>query len=180
MVVKSSSSQDFTWDDFGLKLHFRKDSLPEGMEQCTIDIKASLSGQYELPEDSHLVSAVFWLRCESVQKFTRPVTLEIQHCARSKNISKLSIVKAVCSQKQLPYTFRPLGGGTFTSHSSYGIIELNGFSGVAVSYEGSSVDVRSYLISLLCKEVRRPPHYLVEVYIAVIWSLKAHHTVSYT
>ena len=108
------------------------------MEQCTINIKASLAGQYEFPDNHHLVSAIFWLHCETVHKFTRPITVEIQHCARSENIDKLNLnfVRAVCSQKHLPYTFKQLGGD-FTSHSTYGVIELNSFSGLAVTQEGS-------------------------------------------
>ena len=142
MVMYSSHYQQITWEGYGLSLHIPKGCLPAGMEQCTINIKASLAGQYEFPENSHLVSAVFWLRCKDVHKFTRPITVEIQHCAKSENLPNLQIVRAICSQKQLPYTFKQLPGGNFSRHSSYGVIELNSFSGVGVVQKGS--DQRQY------------------------------------
>ena len=113
-------------------------------------------------------------------KFTKPVTVEMQHCARSENVAnlKLKFVRAVCSQKQLPYTFKELGED-FTRHSSYGVVEVNGFSGVAITQEGS--EDRSYLVNLLYKEVKgHPTRCIVDVYIAVItWNVDSQHTVCY-
>ena len=77
-----------------------------GIDQCTIYIKASLAGEYEIPEDSSLVSAIFWLRCEPQCTFTKPITVEIQHCSTKQDLSRLKIVRAFCSQKQLPYKFK--------------------------------------------------------------------------
>ena len=106
VVYSSSRDQQITWPGYGLRINIPKGCLPAGMEQCTINIKASLAGQYEFPENSHLVSAVFWFHCEDVHKFTRPITVEIQHCAKSENVTnlKLSFVRAICSQKQLLQT----------------------------------------------------------------------------
>ena len=125
VVVYSSHAQQITWEGFGLKLHIQEGSLPEGMEKTSIQIRASWAGQYEFPENSHLVSAIFWLRCENVREFMKPITVEIQHCAKSENITNLnlSFVRAVCSQKQLPYTFKQLPRGNFTSHSSWTTLE---------------------------------------------------------
>ena len=108
--------------------------------------------------------------------FTRPITVEIQHCARSENVDKLDLgfVRAVCSQKHLPYTFKQLGGD-FTSHSSYGVIELNSFSGVAVTQEGS--EDREYCSRLFymysSQEVQD-----CEIHFVVTWNVEAHLTVS--
>ena len=148
VVVHSSGAQQITWEGFGLKLHIDEGSLPAGIDQCTLTIKASLAGQYEFPDNSYLVSAIFWLRCEPMCKFTKPVTVEMQHCARSENVAnlKLKFVRAVCSQKQLPYTFKELGGD-FTRHSSYGVVEVNGFSAVAITQEGSKPE-REYCSQL--------------------------------
>ena len=174
VVVYSSHSQQITWEGFGLKLHIHEGSLPAGMEQCILQIKASLAGQYEFPENSHLVSAIFWLRCETVHKFTRPITVEIQHCAKSKNI-KLSFVRAVCSQKQLPYTFQQLLGVNFTGHSSYGVIELNSFSGVGLTQEGS--EEREYCSRLFYMPMTwKIPNQ--EIHFVISWNVEAHLTVS--
>ena len=180
VVVHSFDAQQITWEGFGLKLHIDEGSLPAGIHQCTLTIKASLAGQYEFPDNSYLVSAIFWLRCEPMCKFTKPVTVEMQHCARSENVAnlKLKFVRAVCSQKQLSYTFKELGGD-FTRHSSYGVVKVNGFSGVAITQEGS--EERSYLANLLYKEVKgRPTRCIVDIYIAVTWNVDSHYTVCFS
>ena len=174
VVVYSDHDQQITWPGYGLKLNIPKGCLPAEMKHCTINIKASLAGQYEFPENSHLVSAIFWLRCLDVDKFTKPITVEIQHCAKSENVTnlKLSFVRAICSQKQLPYTFKQLPGGNFTSHSSYGVIELNSFSGVGVTQEGS--EDREYCSQLFY--IGYP--YLCKIHFVVSWNVEAHLTVS--
>ena len=172
VVVYSSHAQQITWEGFGLKLHIQEGSLPAGMEQCILQIKASLAGQYEFPENSHLVSAIFWLRCETLHKFTKPITVEIQHCAKSENIRNLKFTRAICRQKQLPYTFNQLPRGNFTSHSSYGIVELNSFSGVGITQEGS--EDREY-----CSQVfylGQPS--LCQIHFVVTWNVEAYLTVS--
>ena len=179
MKVHSFGAQQVTWKEYGLKLHIHEGSLPASIDQCTLTIKASLAGQYEFPENSYLVSAIFWIRCEPMCKLTKPVTVEMQHCARSENVAnfKLKFVRAACSQKQLPYTFKELGGD-FTSHSSYGIIEVYGFSGLAIAQEGSKD--RIYLANLLSKEVIKsnPIRVLVEIFFVIIWNTNVHRTVS--
>ena len=173
VAVYSSRYQKIDWKGFGLQLHIDEDSLPAGMEQCTLKIMASLAGQYEFPENSCLVSAVFWLRCEPMCKFTKPVTVEIQHCAKSENVDnlKMKFVRAVCSQKQLPYTFKELRGGDFNRHSSYGVIQVNGFSGLAVTQEGS--EDREYCSQLFY--LGQPNS--CQIHFVVTWNTEAHLTV---
>ena len=175
VVVYSSHGQQIIWPGYGLRLNIPKGCLPAGMEKCTINIKASLAGQYEFPENSHLVSAIFWLRCEDVHKFTKPITVEIQHCAKSENVTNLSFVRAVCSQKQLPYTFKQLPWGNFTSHSSYGVIELNSFSGVGVIQEGLTAERHYYsklfYLSNYCLGGHR-------IDFIIMWNTEAHINVS--
>ena len=129
-----TQEDSFEWKGYGLRLHVPKDSLPASVEACRLNIKASFSGQFQLPEDLDLLSPVMWIKapCE----FTKPVTLEIQHCALREDeaaLSSLSFVSAKCSQRDLPYRFRQVDGGVFTTHSSYGSIQLSHFSGFAVT-----------------------------------------------
>ena len=170
-VVVTNDPQSFTWEGYGLKLHIPKGCLPVGMEQCTINIKASLAGQYEFTENSHLVSAVFWLHCEPRCRFTEALTLELDHCAKLENIDLLKIhfVRAVCSQKHLPYAFDKLGG---TFNNSCGAIELNSFSGVAITQEGS--EEREYCAMLFYLIAR----YELFIHFIVTWNTKTHLTVS--
>ena len=163
----------FEWEGYGLKLHVPEGSLPVGMGECKINIKASVSGQFQLLENSVLLSPVFWISPSC--KFTRPVTLEIQHCALREEtvLSHLSFVSAKCSQRDLPYRFKQLNGGIFTTHSSYGSIQLNHFSGVGVT--GSEETPRLYCAHLYhtIKQIDDWRYYL-----AITQDLEAHITVS--
>ena len=143
----------FEWEGYGLKFHVPEGSLPTGMEEARVNIRASLSGQFQLPEDSDLLSPVFWISAPC--KFTKPITLEIQHFALREDetvLSDLSFVSANCSQSGLPYRFRRVDGGVFTKCSSYGSIQLNHFSGNAVI--GKKGRPRSYCAHLYHKMKR--------------------------
>ena len=174
VVVHSSQGQLFEWSS--LRLHIHKDSLPKNLHQCTIYIKASLAGDYEIPENSSLVSAVFWLRCEPQCAFTKPITVEIQHCSTKQDLSRLKIVRAFCSQKQLPYKFKPLGG-RFDADTSYGAIEVNSFSGVGV-IEENPVSERMYYSQLFYRSYHshQQTH---EIHITFTWNTDTHINVSY-
>ena len=66
-------------------------------------------GQFHIPDDSQLVSCIYWLCCS--QKFAKPVNLEIEHCALihdSSQYSSLRFIAAKCSQAELSYQFRVL------------------------------------------------------------------------
>ena len=80
-----------------------------------------------MPPDCELISAVYWVY--SPHKFTKPLTLEIQHCAvlsSDQQCSQLAFVSTKCTQKELPYMFRMRDGGVFSHHSSYGSLSLSG------------------------------------------------------
>ena len=174
VVVHSSQGQIVEWSS--LRLHIHKDSLPKNLHQCTIYIKASLAGDYEIPENSSLVSAVFWLRCEPQCTFTKPITVEIQHCSTKQDLSRLKIVRAFCNQKQLPYKFKPLGG-KFDTATSYGAIEVNSFSGVGV-VEENPVSERMYYSQLFYRSYHshQQRH---EIHITFTWNTDTHINVRY-
>ena len=169
----TNDQQTFFWKDYGLMLRIQEGSLPAGMNQCTIAIVVSIAGLYQFPENSHLVSGVFWFRCEPSCKFMKPLSMEIQHCARPENISKLHFVKASCSQKSLPYTFQQQRGGRFTKRD--GILELESFSGGAITQEGS--EDREYIARLF---YLNPTTSKCFIDMVVTWNLKAHLSVSDT
>ena len=141
-LVISTKECFFEWDGHGLRLGISEDSLPTDMDECRINIKASLSGPFLLPEDSDLLSPVFWI--SALCKFKKPVTLELQHCASREEASfaDLNFISTKCSQKTLPYTFKQLDGGRFSTDSSYGSIQLSHFSGITVT--GRKRTPRSY------------------------------------
>ena len=75
----------------------------------TLCIQASLSGDYQLPDDSVLVSGVYWLSLHPpVERFYKKVTITIQHCASDNDSAELSFITAQCTQRLLPYCFKTL------------------------------------------------------------------------
>ncbi|XP_064391958.1 uncharacterized protein LOC135339662 isoform X4 [Halichondria panicea] len=170
-VIVTNSSQTFVWDGHGFKLHIPQDSLPAGVDQCRLDIMASVAGRYQFPDNLQLVSGVFWLRPHPPDPFQKLLTVEIQHCAKMTGSTKLSFVKALCSQESLPYTFKQLERrGLFADQTSYGSLELSRFSGLAVT--GEDVE-RVYTASLyyLGSELHSR-----EIHFVVSWNDAIHRT----
>jgi len=115
-------------------LHAPKGSLPEGLDQCDVKVKVSLSGQFDLPENSELVSAVYWVY--SPHLFLEPLTVEIQHCTAittPTQCAQLTFIRTKCTQKELPYSFKELDSGSFKPNTPYGSISITHFSGIGVA-----------------------------------------------
>ena len=166
--VVTHNADVFKWEEYGLELCVAEDSLPKDMDKCEIRIKASIAGQYQLPETFSLVSAVFWLRCEPMCKFSKAITMKMEHCARSEN-AKLSFVRTYCTPKKLPYTFEKIGG-CFTKTD--GTIELKHFSGVGIGGDpNQEYCARIFYLS-------QPGITIYNIDFTVTWNLKAHRTVS--
>ena len=127
-ILVTNQSQNFHWVGYGLKLYVPQKALPADLEECNLLIKVGISGQFTLPQNTSLVSAVYWLDSEPRCKFSKHLTVEIQHCALSSQMSRLNFAAAVCSQSPLPYTFKILKGGEFNRQSTYGCIQLQHFS----------------------------------------------------
>ena len=176
-VLITNQAQTFHWADYGLKLHVPQGALPAGLEECRLFIKVGLSGQFVLPQNTSLVSAVYWLDSEPQCKFLLPLSLEMQHCAMSSQTSRLSFALARCSQKTLPYTFEILDGGEFSSLSDYGCIQLQHFSLITLLKRKilgrDNVRYRARLYYIKREENLRDIHFVI------IKDLKAHLKVRY-
>ena len=131
-LLVTNKAQTFNWAGYGLKLHIPQGSLPTELDQCRLHIKVGLSGQFALPQNTTLVSAVYCLDSEPRCKFSEAILVEVQHCAKPAQRSRLSFVRAKCSQKDIPYTFKTLDG-VFTQQTNFGCISLNGFSIISVA-----------------------------------------------
>jgi hypothetical protein len=176
-LIITNAPQTFVWEGYGLKLGIPKDCLPSGMEQCSVTIKASVSGEYKFPDNTHPVSPIFWLRCEPrFKKFTLPISVGIQHCGKSKDVSKLSLVKACCSQADLPYSFKQLQGSQFYGEGSYsyGATELTSFSGVGVAQD--ELEEKEYVARLFYLHQKTSTHVII-IHFVVTWNNETHLTV---
>ena len=139
---------DFHWEGHGFKVHIPVGAIRRERGRVTLCIQASLSGDYQLPDDGVLVSGVYWLSLyPHVGRFDKKVTISLQHCA-SDDDSSISFVTAKCTQETLPYTFKPLPGGSFDV-SKEGTILVDHFSAVATAAHHNSISdyaVCSYYI----------------------------------
>ena len=169
-MVVTNSVQFFYWSGYGFKLNILQGSLQAGVDQCVLHISVSFTGHYQLPDGQELVSPIFWVYPDPFCQFQQKVTVEIQHCAKMTDITKLTFVKATCSQKSLPYIFKKLEGcGSFSKQSSYGSLELNHFSGFGVA--GEDVE-RLYTASLYY--LNHSESVSTVIHFVVSWNLDAH------
>ena len=131
-LVVTNEAMNFQWEDHGFKLHVPENALPGSISEYSVNIRVSLAGQFELPENYELVSAVYWVKTGS---FTKPVTIEVQHCANFRTTNQLCFVCTSCAQKSLPYKFKVINGGSFSCHSKYGVLSTTNFSGIGIAKE---------------------------------------------
>ena len=130
----------------------------------TTHIRASLSGEYKLPDNRVLVSEVFWLSLDPpVEIFHKKVTLTLQHCALDDD-SALTFITS--TQDNPPYTFLPLPGGSF-SESGHGTIDVDHFSPF-----GLIGTRKSYAFCTFYLPIEKPKTH--EVHITVTPNLKIH------
>ena len=175
-------AHSFNWRRFGFKIHLPDQALPPGVNECQLHIKASLSGQFQFPEDTECVSGIYWIACPYT--FEKPVTVEIQHCVTKpehlQHPSSLTFIVAKCTQEDLPYQFKTLDGGVFSSNSRYGSIGLTQFSGVGVAFQSlmqlfGLKNVRSYCAQLYYSSIGV---HSWEVNFAITLDLELHIAVS--
>jgi len=174
-VITGNHSHSFEWQGYGLKLHISEEAIPADPTECRIDIKAGLSGQFSFPEESQLVSCVYWIACS--QKFLKSVTLDIEHCAAvqdSSQSSSLCFVAAKCSQTDLPYQFKELKQATFSLQSSFGSVRVSQFSFFGIIAYKTFWWLRRYSAIFYYKEKDINEWWL---YFFVTWDLPGCHKV---
>ena len=130
----TNSEQSFNWSGYGFKLDIPPDSLPSGVDRCLLHITASIAGQYQFPDNKELVSAIYWVRCDLPCLFQQKLTIAVQHCTVVEGSTNLTFVRASSHKKEFVYySFETIEDcGSFTSHSSYGSLQLDHFCGVGV------------------------------------------------
>ena len=130
LEVVGDKPQKVEWPGYGFFIEVPEGAVPPGVT-VSVGVKVIMAGQFKIPENSQLISAIYWVSSSVV--FLKEVAVNIQHCAIIHNedqCSKFKFIIAKCSQKELPYAFREREG-LFNSHTQYGTIKLKQFSIVA-------------------------------------------------
>ena len=130
----TQKAEVFNWSEYGITISAPENSIPKYLRNTPsvlLNVRVSLSGPFQLGA-SKLMSAVYWLCPNFRCKFAKPLELTVEHCAHLTHPDdhhKLTFLRTKCNQKDLPYTFKEIGGN-FTAQS--GTVALQSFSGVAV------------------------------------------------
>ena len=175
---------DFHWKGHGLKLYIPADALTlntPAPEPITMTIRASINGQFLLPSDLELVSGIYWVSFS--KRFSKPVTLSVQHCCNLEDadqVSSLCFVTTKCTQEELPYNFKKMtGSSAFSTESCYGTIELTHFCGVGIGRYTQEVIARvrwnKRYIAQVFSITREEGSRLIRV--PVIWDLELYRKV---
>ena len=132
-LIQEDKPQLMNWERFGLRIGVEEDSLSSS-ETVEIATAALVGGQFKFPENTVLVSAVYAVTVS--KRLLKPLRLEIQHCVDltgQPGLSKyLKFAIAPMSTHSLPYQFRIIEGGEFSSDSRYGSIQRKEFSYVCI------------------------------------------------
>ncbi len=135
-TVKISNMEcNLKLDGHGFQLSAKRNTLPSGLDSCSLEISPSISGDYQFPDTLKPVSAVYWIRCEPRDiTFQQPILAQIQHCAKRGSSKHLSFCRAEYSKdSEPPYVFRRVDGHvSFSDDNYFGTIELDHFSGVCI------------------------------------------------
>ena len=92
--------QVLEWSGYGFYIEVPEGALPPGVT-ASVRVRAILGGQFKLPENSQLISALYWVSCS--EEFLKEVAVNIEHCADVENVKQSSsfrfIIAKICSQK---------------------------------------------------------------------------------
>ena len=133
LVIDDQKAESFVWEGYGLKMEIPAHAAgPSGATPLEIGMVAMISGQFEFPPGSQLVSGVYAVG--SSRKPARPVVLQMEHSVDMQSLQEgmsLCFNRASPSQHPPPYKFEYLDQGDFPISSRYGSIQLEEFSFIA-------------------------------------------------
>ena len=121
------------WEKYGLRIGVQKESLSSS-ETVEAAVVVLVGGQFELPPNTVLVSAVYAVSLS--KPLLKRLKLEIQHCVdltgQPDLAQYLKFAIAPVSTPSLPYQFSIVEGGEFSSNGGYGFIERKDFCLVCI------------------------------------------------
>ena len=142
----TNEEQDIVWEGYGLRLHIPPNSLPEGRSQFTLKMEVGLSGEFELPENGVLVSAVYsFSHNMGSEELHEPVIMEMEHCAS--NLDHLSFIKADAFSRK----FEVIQTSTCAYEKGKGTIKLFHFSSFAIVKFIRTHLLRMFIHEYCCK-----------------------------
>ena len=139
-LQRSAELHTIAWERFGFKLHILPGSFSE--DKLNITLGVSLSGNFDFPLNTTLVSAVYYI--ESSSKLLQPVTLEIEHCVLTEdeeNLRALSFASAAIHPGYPQYKFHSVSEGIFSNTNTWGSVQVSSFSLVSIILSRKSAPI---------------------------------------
>uniref|UniRef100_A0A1X7TBH8 Uncharacterized protein n=1 Tax=Amphimedon queenslandica TaxID=400682 RepID=A0A1X7TBH8_AMPQE len=132
-LIQGDKPQLMNWEKYGLRIGVQEGSLLSS-ETVEAAVVALVGGQFEFPPNTVLVSAVYAVSLS--KPLLKRLKLEIQHCidltGRPDLAQYLKFAIAPMSTPSLPYLFKFVEGGEFSSNGGYGFIERKDFCLVSI------------------------------------------------
>ena len=123
LQVVGDRSQKVEWTNHGFSLEVPDGALPPGVT-ANVTVRVILDGQFQLPENSQLISALYSIT--TTKEFLKEVAVNIQHSAVITSDKEQSKFKFIISESSQPYNFREREG-SFNPDTDYGTIMLKKF-----------------------------------------------------
>lgn len=128
VVLADTLPQTLVWPGYGFNMEIPTGAFPPGVT-ASLGVRAILKGDFSLPENSELVSAIYWISCS--EDLLKHVAVNIQHCAQISNEKDAKNFKFIIaeSSQSPPYKFSQTDDpGVFKAHTQYATIQCNSFS----------------------------------------------------
>ena len=122
-VLSDKLPQKLEWPGYGFIIIVPVGALPPGIT-ASVTVKVILRGQFSLPEDSELVSAIYWISCSEV--LLKEVAINIQHCAVISNEEETTNLKFVVADSHQDKFIAK--DGVFGVNTQYATIQRKSFS----------------------------------------------------
>lgn len=111
------------WKKSGFTIHIARNKLEE-LNSCEV-VVTPVSGNFKIPKETELVSAVYAVSCKLPLPIMQRVSLHVEHCVKLENEEHAEYLSfALARFDHHPHTFVPLTGGEFPIKEHYGAIEF--------------------------------------------------------
>ena len=150
-----SSDEEYTFDrrkEQGFVLHVPKGAVSSS--DCTLKVKSFIVTQskpkYMFTREATFASGVYHITTS--RKLSKPVSLQIQHCAITKDDCQANQVEVVVahSTNGPPYQFKPYRGDNVRVFDSYIEVKLEHFSFISCILRAFNMHTSIHYCGLIC------------------------------
>ena len=124
-LIKGETAHSFYWDECGLRIHVEQGTISSS-STCQVAIKALVGGEFHLPSNTELVSAVYSISVS--ETLLKPIRFSVQHCVVLKYKQQAEYLSFAKSPLTPPHKFEMIQGGQFRPNDRYGFIICGSFS----------------------------------------------------